>query len=185
MMSLSWGASAGIVIIAPAASVAEAAEAADAGAPLVDVGQAGELIQAVRAQISGVGICADGTGPGGEEAEVVRDAVLAARSGANLICADADGAADAVRAGIPAGRIAVQTAPAGIETARKAGWTVLADLEPWADSPVRAQAVAAVCVWLGASVIRTRHVAAVRRSVDMTESILGHRPPTRAVRGLA
>jgi hypothetical protein len=184
-MSLSWGASPGIAIIAPAATTAQAAQAAQAGARLVDVGRAGELIRAVRAQISGVGICADGTGPGGEEPDVVRDAAWAARSGARLICADTDTAADAVRAGIPVGRIAVGTAPAGIEAVRAAGWTVLADLEPWADSPVRTQAVAAACVWLGASVIRTRHVATVRRSVDMTESILGHRPPARAIRGLA
>jgi hypothetical protein len=185
MMSLSWGAWPGIAVIAPVATAAQAAEAAQAGARLVDVGRAGELIQAVRAQISGVGICADGAGPGGEEPDVVRDAALAARSGACLICADTDTAADAVRAGIPAGRIAVVAAPAGIEAVRAAGWIVVADLEPWADSPVRVQAVAAVCVWLGASAIRTRYVTAVQRSVDMTESILGHRPPTRAVRGLA
>jgi len=49
----------------------------------------------------------------------------------------------------------------------------------------RTEAAAAVCAWLGASVLRTRHVAKVRRCADMTESILGRRPPAWAVRGLA
>ena len=184
MMSLSWDTTSGIVIIAPAATVPQAAEAAAAGAQLVDVGGAGELIPAIRAQ-TGAGICADGAGPGRPEADVVRDASVAKRSGAALICADVDAAAAAVRIGIPAGMIAVQTAPAGIEAVRQAGWTVLVDLESWADSPAHTQAVAAVCVWLGASAIRTPHVAAIRRSADMTEAILGRRPPARAVRGLA
>jgi dihydropteroate synthase len=61
---------------------------------------------------------------------------------------------------------------------------VLADLEG-AAGLARIEAAAAVCVWLGASVLRTRHVAEVRRCADMTESILGRRPPAWAVRGLA
>ena len=36
-----------------------------------------------------------------------------------------------------------------------------------------------------ASVLRTRYLAEVRRCADMTESILGRRPPAWAVRGLA
>lgn len=184
-MSLSWGATPGIVIIGPASTLAQAAEAAAAGAQLIDVGRANELIQVVRAQISDVGVCADDAGPDGSEADVVRDAAWAAHGGARLICTDTDAAAAAVQVGVAPGRIAVRTDPAGIEAVRKAGWTALADLQPWADSAVRTQAVAAVCVWLGAGVIRTPHVAAVRRSIDMTESILGHRPPVRAIRGLA
>ena len=43
-----------------------------------------------------------------------------------------------------------------------------ADLE--AAGLARIEAAAAVCVWLGASVLRTRHVAEVRRCADMTES---------------
>jgi dihydropteroate synthase len=50
---------------------------------------------------------------------------------------------------------------------------------------VPAEAVAAICVWLGASVLRTRYLAEVRRCADMTEAILGRRPPAWAVRGLA
>jgi len=72
----------------------------------------------------------------------------------------------------------------------------LADLEGGADldgltgldgphGPARTEAAAAVCAWLGASVLRTRHVAEVRRCADMTESILGRRSPAWAVRGLA
>ena len=69
-------------------------------------------------------------------------------------------------------------------------WNGLADLERVADLAdsarlARIEAVAAVCAWLGASVLRTRHVAEVRRCADMTESILGRRPPAWAVRGLA
>ena len=93
-------------------------------------------------------------------------------------------------------RILVQAAPAGIEPAVRAGWPVLADLEGLTDlegfaglegtaTRARTEAVAAVCAWLGASVLRTRHVAEVRRCADMTESILGRRAPAWAVRGLA
>jgi len=78
----------------------------------------------------------------------------------------------------------VQAAPAGIQPAVRAGWSVLADLEGL-DGRARIEAVAAVCAWLGASVLRTRYLAEVRRCADMTESILGRRPPAWAVRGLA
>ena len=63
----------------------------------------------------------------------------------------------------------------------------VADLERVADLArlARTEAVAAVCVWLGASMLRTRHVAEVLRCADMTESILGRRSPAWAVRGLA
>jgi len=61
---------------------------------------------------------------------------------------------------------------------------VLADLDDL-EGLARTEAVAAVCAWLGASVLRTRHVAEIRRCADMTESILGRRAPARAVRGLA
>jgi hypothetical protein len=78
----------------------------------------------------------------------------------------------------------VQAAPAGIQPAVRAGWSVLADLEGM-DGQARTEAVAAVCAWLGARVLRTRYLAEVRRCADMTESILGRRPPAWAVRGLA
>lgn len=46
-------------------------------------------------------------------------------------------------------------------------------------------AIAALSCWLGATVVRTRHVRPVRRALDMSASIRGDRPPARAVRGLA
>jgi hypothetical protein len=192
-MSLPWGGSAGITLMAPVATVAGAAAAAAAGARLADAGRDGELVPAIRRAAGGVLVCGEH-----ETADVVRDPGLAVRTGAALICPGAAEAAAAVRRGIAAGRILVHAAPAGIEAAVRAGWTVLADLEELADldelaaraeaegaEAARLEAVAAVCVWLGARVLRTRYVAEVRRSADMTESILGRRPPTWAVRGLA
>jgi hypothetical protein len=52
-------------------------------------------------------------------------------------------------------------------------------------TPAAVIATAAVCTWLGAPVVRSRHTRAVRRSIDMTASIAGHRPPSHTVRGLA
>jgi dihydropteroate synthase len=57
-----------------------------------------------------------------------------------------------------------------------------------ADDPALAASVialAALSCWLGAAAVRTQHVAAVRRALDMANSIRGLRPPTHAVRGLA
>jgi len=53
-----------------------------------------------------------------------------------------------------------------------------------ADSPAGVVAAAAIGTWLGAPAIRTRHVAAVRRAIDMTLSIAGDRPPALTTRGL-
>jgi hypothetical protein len=202
-MSHPWRSEPGITLLAPVATVEQAAAAAAAGASLVDAGDDGALVPAIRRAVDGVRVCGEH-----EDADLVRDADLAARSGATLICPGPDAAADAMRRGIAAGRILVQTAPAGIEAAVRAGWPVLADLEGLADPEAiadpeeladldglrgadgaaglaRIEAVAAVCVWLGASVLRTPHVAEVGRCADMTESILGRRPPAWAVRGLA
>jgi hypothetical protein len=177
-MSLQWGSSDRIALLAPVTTVAQAAAAAAAGAALVDAGPDGALVPAIRRAV-GVRVCGQH-----ETADVVRDAALAARGGAALICPGPDAAAAAVRRGVAAERILVQAAPAGIQPAVRAGWSVLADLESL-DGRARTEAVAAVCVWLGASVLRTRYLAEVRRCADMTESILGRRPPAWAVRGLA
>jgi hypothetical protein len=190
-MSHPWRNEPGIVLLAPVATVEQAAAAAAAGAGLADAGHDRALVPAIRRAVGGVLICGEH-----EDADLVRDTSLAARTGAALICPGPDAAAAAVRRGVPAGRILVQAAPAGIEAAVRAGWPVLADLEGLADPEAladpdgpeglaRTEAVAAVCAWLGASVLRTRHVAEVRRCADMTESILGRRPPAWAVRGLA
>ena len=196
-MSHPWRSEPGIALLAPVATVEEAAAAAAAGAGLVDAGDDAALVPAIRRAVSGVRVCGEH-----EDADLVRDAALAARTGATLICPGADAAEAAARRGVSAGRILVQAAPAGIEAAVRAGWQVLADLERLADleggadldgltgldgphGPARTEAGAAVCAWLGASVLRTRHVAEVHRCADMTESILGRRSPAWAVRGLA
>ena len=54
-----------------------------------------------------------------------------------------------------------------------------------ADSPAGVVAAAAIGTWLGAPAIRTRHVGAVRRAIDMTLSIAGDRLPALTTRGLA
>ena len=202
-MSHPWPSEPEIALLAPVATVAQAAAAAAAGAGLVDAGDDGALVPAIRRAVSGVRVCG-----AHEDADLMRDADLAARTGAALICPGPDAAEAAARRGVAAGRILVQATPAGIEAALRAGWPVLADLEGLADLEevadlegladlegvadlggaaglARTEAVAAVCAWLGASVLRTRHVAEVRRCADMTESILGRRPPAWAVRGLA
>jgi hypothetical protein len=51
--------------------------------------------------------------------------------------------------------------------------------------PAAVIATAAVCTWLGVPLVRSCHTRAVRRAIDMTASIAGRRPPTRAIRGLA
>jgi nucleoid-associated protein YgaU len=184
-MSHPWPSEPEIALLAPVATVAQAAAAAEAGAGLVDAGDDGALVPAIRRAVSGVRVCG-----AHEDADLMRDVDLAARTGAALICPGPDAAEAAARRGVAAGRIVVQAAPAGIEAAVRAGWPVLADLEGvagLADSArlARIEATAAVCAWLGASVLRTRHVAKVRRCADMTGSILGRRPPAWAVRGLA
>jgi len=178
-MSLPWGSEPGITLLVPVTTVEQAAAAAAAGAGLVDAGDDGALVPAIRRATGSVRVCGEH-----EDADLVRDADLAARTGAALVCPGPDAAAAAVRRGIAAGRILVQAAPAGVEAAVRADWTVLADLDDL-EGLARIEAVAAVCVWLGASALRTRHVAEIRRCADMTESILGRRSPARAVRGLA
>jgi hypothetical protein len=189
-MSHPWRSEPGIVLLAPVATVEQAAAAAAAGAGLVDAGDDAALVPAIRRAVRGVRVCGEH-----EDADLMRDADLAARTGAALICPGTDAAEAAARRGVAAGRILVQAAPAGIEAVVRAGWSVLADLEKLADLEgladlsaaglARTEATAAVCAWLGASVLRTRHVAKIRRCADMTESILGRRAPAWAVRGLA
>jgi hypothetical protein len=48
-----------------------------------------------------------------------------------------------------------------------------------------AVAAAALGAWLGAALVRTRHVLAARRALDMTATIAGTRLPALTVRGLA
>ena len=53
------------------------------------------------------------------------------------------------------------------------------------DPVAAATAAAAIGTWLGAEVIRTRHVVPVRRAIAMTLSISGDRLPALTTRGLA
>jgi hypothetical protein len=190
-------------------SVEQAAEAANAGAQIVDAGDDGSLVIAIRHARIDVLVC----GPG-SAADVGRDIPLAARTGAWLLCDGllgdgllGDGlrgdalsrdtlstAEQARRQGIDPARILVQVRPAEVGAAGQAGWLTVVDVdddaagtkaEATSDAEAAAGARASVCVWLGASVIRTRHVTQIRRCLDMSESIRGTRAPAWAVRGLA
>lgn len=182
MLSHRWGDSAAVAIMAPVSAVAEAVAYAAAGARLVDVGTAEALIPAIRRATENLLICGYAEG-----ADLVldADADLADWSGAGLICPDPAAAAAAGRRGIAPERILVRVAPAQIESAADSGWATLVDVDTDGGLLAGVEAVAAVCAWLGVSVVRTRHVAEVRRALDMTETIRGTRPPAWTVRGLA
>ena len=167
-------------MLAPVSTVTEAVAAAAAGAGLVDVGEDDALILPIRDAVAEVSICGHGAG-----ADIVHDATLAARAGSGLICRDPGTAAGAVQRGIAPERILLQTAPEDVRAASRSGWAALVDLDQGTDALARAEAVAAVCAWVGAKVIRTRHVSEIRRCLDMTESILGLRRPAWTLRGLA
>jgi hypothetical protein len=136
------------------------------------------------------------TQPGGPPSQTLllgvgtdpQQAALARAEGADLIDARGatPGALAAIRAGLPAGALwtdpqagsldADQLAAAGAARQDEAANQV---------APAVVIATAAVCTWLGAPVVRSRHTRAVRRAIDMTASIAGRRPPSRTVRGLA
>jgi dihydropteroate synthase len=178
---------AGTALLAVAGNPAEAAAAVRAGAALVELPAAGPAaIAAFRASHPGVLVCAEC-----DQADVVRDPATALRTGAILRC---DGLPAADGAGVPRPRLLVEVPPAMVARAIAAGYAALVDL---ADSPAQPPdpglaagpiAIAAICAWLGAAVVRTSapgQVRQVRRALDMAESIRGTRPPARAVRGLA
>ena len=167
-------------MLAPVATVAEAVASALAGAGLIDVGEDDALILQVREAVPEVGICGHGA-----DADIGYDAAVAARAGSGLICRDPGAAASAVQRGIAPERILLQTAPDDVAEASRSGWAALVDLDRETGSLARAEAIAAVCAWAGAKVIRTRHVAEIRRCLDMTETILGLRRPAWTLRGLA
>lgn len=181
-----------IEILAPVSTLAAAAAAARAGAQAVDAGDDEKLTEAIRDARFDVQIC--GRGPA---ADLSRDTEMALRTGAQLLCADVAQTDQAVRAGIARDHMVVQVMPGELAATTQAGWRTLVDLDggvalaasagahSFAETLARTEAVAAVCAWLGIDMIRTRHVTEIRRCLDMTESILGTRPPAWAVRGLA
>jgi dihydropteroate synthase len=184
---------AGTALLAVAGNAAEAAVAVRAGAALVDLGTAGPAaIAAFRAGHPGVLVCA-----ACEQADLVHDPAVAARTGAILVCAGLAAAADAP---VPRSQLLVDVPPAMLPRAIAAGYAALVDLRdgaartpahgPAARGPASGLAagpiaIAAICAWLGAAVVRTSHPLQVRRALDMAESIRGTRPPARTVRGLA
>lgn len=172
--------SAGIAVLAPVRTLAVAVEAARAGARLVDTGAGESLPADIRRAGLDLLICGHG-----DDADLGRDLAHAIRSGTGLICAGVAEAERAERRGVPRDRIVVQVTPGELTAAD--GWRTLVDVddETATDPVARAGAVAAVCAWRGAAIISTRHVTQIRRCLDMTESIIGTRPPTWAVRGLA
>ncbi len=168
-------------LLTPVASLAEAERASANGADILDVDQDAGLAVAVRGAFGDTLLC----GPVGT-ADYTRDVEVASRSQSILIC---DDLAAARLSGLPVSRLVVMVAAAEAARYAHGAWHTLVDVDGAAGdaSPAAAAAaaLAAVCAWQGVAVIRTRHVREVRRSLDMTASIMGIRPPAWAIRGLA
>ncbi len=180
-MSHQRAGSTAIEVLAPVATLAMAVTAASAGARLLDAGADQDLAAGIRQADLDVLICGEF-----EDADYVRDfaedAATAIRNGTGLICTGVAAAERAERQGLSRDRIVVKVTPGELPAA--SGWRCLVDVDG-AATEAAAEAVATVCAWQGADVIRTRYVTQVRRCLDMTECILGTRPPVWAIRGLA
>jgi hypothetical protein len=122
-----------------------------------------------------------------------RQAVSARAEGADLIDVSTatPAALAAIRASLP-GAVLWTGSPGGLVDADRLTAAAAAHRDGAAHPdgaaevvPAAVIAIAAVCTWLGTPVVRSRHVRAVRRAIDMTASIAGHRPPSRTIRGLA
>ncbi len=182
-------------LLVVAGSAAGAAVAVRAGADAVDLSRACPAVLAAFAAAHSSAVVCSEAGPG----ELVRDQQAAVRSGALLLCRDTAAAAAAAAAGLPPGQLIVAAPPEAVAGLTASGWAVLVDADravanhgtdadgaPPHDAETAAVvAVAALSSWLGAAIVVSRHVQAVRRALDMTASIRGTRPPARAVRGLA
>jgi dihydropteroate synthase len=112
-----------------------------------------------------------------------RQAASARADGADLIDVSTatPAALAAIRASLPAAVLWAGSPADLVDADRLAAATGPDDRDP----PAAVIATAAVCTWLGAPVIRSRHTRAVRRAIDMAASIAGDRPPSRTTRGLA
>ena len=110
-----------------------------------------------------------------------QQAALARAEGADLIDVRGatPGALAAIRASLPAGVLWTDPRADPLDADK------LAVGPAGRATPAAVIATAAVCTWLGAPVVRSRHTRAVRRAIDMTASIAGRRPPSHTVRGLA
>lgn len=160
----------GTAVAAAATTVAAARAAVAAGAVLLDLTGAGRPVMTeVRSRYPGVLTCAPA-----DWADLVRDPAAARRTGAILVCPDPAAATAAETGGIGRRGILVEAAPARAVGLIAAGWRVLVDAGQVTD-PHAAAAVAALSAWLGAAAVRSDHVAAVRRAIDMADAIRGGR----------
>ena len=162
------------------AALAAVRNALAGGARLIDLGVASSgAVSAVRAIDPGVIVCADAPG-----ADLTRDPGIAARTGATLLRPEpADVTSGAGSGGAGRESILIAGTRADVGRLAAAGWAVLVDVDT--EELAGTLAVAAVCAWLGARIVRTTHIAAVRQAVEMVESIRGTRAPSWTRRGLA
>jgi hypothetical protein len=110
----------------------------------------------------------------------------AARAGwATLVDADAAGDGEPDGRTAPRSRSAPRSRTAPRSRIAPASRTAPGVLAPGQDALAGVVAAAAIGCWLGANLVRTRHVRTVRRALDMAEVIRGTRLPARTVRGLA
>jgi hypothetical protein len=211
----------GTAVVARVSSVAEAVQAIEAGAHLVDAGSDEALIEAIRGEgldvlDSGWSRCA-GLAHTPAPEPLAAEPPAAGSPAADSPAADSPEPGDTALSDTALGatardRILVEVGPAEVPAAVAAGWRTLVDVDSddrarqdahtaaadtapadgraatagtSADTAAaRAGAIAAICAWQGAHMVRTRHIAQVRRCIDMTETIKGTRPPAWAVRGL-
>jgi hypothetical protein len=161
----------GTAVAAAATTVPAARAAVAAGAVLVDLtGARRPAMAEVRDRYPGILICAPA-----DWADLVRDPATARRTGAILVCANPAAAATAEAGGIDRRGILVEAAPGRAAGLIAAGWRVLVDAGQ-AAGPHAAAAVAALSAWLGAAAVRSDHVAAIRRAIDMAGAIRAGRP---------
>ena len=161
----------GTAVLAVAGDVAEAETAIGRGADLVDLWEAADgAAAAVAARFPDVPVCARAGW-----AALTRDPAAARPTGAVLICADITAAERAAAAGMGRGRVLVEAPPDQAGGLLAAGWAVIVAADDQA-GPHAAAAVAAIACWLGAAAVRTGHVTAARRAIDMTRAIQGDRP---------
>jgi hypothetical protein len=168
----------GTAVLAAASDLAGAAAAIGSGAELIDLWQASAgTADAVAARYPGVPACARAPW-----AALTRDPAAALRTGAALICAGTGGtggAERAVAAGVDRGLVLIEAPPGQAGGLLAAGWAVIVTADDQA-GPHAAAAVAAIACWLGAAAVRTGHVTAARRAIDMTRAVSGAGPATGA-----
>jgi hypothetical protein len=156
----------GTVILTAAGDLTAALAAAAAGAALIDVWDAGgQVADAIRARHPAAATCARADWAG-----LTRDLATARRTGAVLICAGLAGATAAGEADLGQDRVLVEAGPAEATGLLADGWPVLVATDD-AAGPHEAAAAGAMACWLGAAAIRTSHVTAARRAIEMTAAI--------------